>query len=137
MKTGESGFTLIETVLAIVVIGVGLFGVMHLFQGTVSDAMITDQAVQATALARERLERIIFDKKMNGYDYVTQANYPTVESFTAPYLPFTRVVTIQEVRATDLASPQTNSGYKRVNVMVRWGTANQVGVETLVTRWNE
>ncbi len=131
------GFTLVETVLSVFIIGVALFGLMHLFQGSVRTAADTDQAVQAASLARERLERILFDKKMNGYDFVTQANYPAVENFTGAFAPFTRTVAIREVRETDLTTDQANSGYKRVTVGVQWGANGHVTLETLATKWNE
>ena len=133
----QRGFTFIETVMAIVVIGVGLFGLMHLFTGTVSNAFVTDQAIQATELARERLERVVFDKKMNGYNYVTTANYPAVENFTGAFSPFTRTMTILEVRSDNLTTASAGSGYKRVSVTVSWPTGHSVQLETLVTKWNE
>lgn len=133
----QSGFTLIESVLALVVIGIGVFGLMNLFQGTVSNVVSTDQAIQATQLARERLERIVFDKKMNGYDFINTANYPAVESFTGSFSAFTRNISILEVSDSNLTTSSNNSGYKRVTVTVAWSDSNQVVLETLVTKWNE
>ncbi len=133
----ERGFTLIETVMAVLIIGISLFGLMHLFQGTVSTAFDTDQAVRATQLARERLERMIFDKKMNGYNYIVAANYPAVENFTGDFSPFSRRVSITEVRGDNLTTPAPNTGYKRVVVTVSWDATNRVQLETLVTQWNE
>lgn len=137
MRDKQHGFTLVEAVLAVLVIGVGLFGVMNLFQGSVSSSFTTDRAIQATQLARERLERLTFDKKMFGYDYVNSANYPAIENFTGDYAPFSRTITIQEVRASDLSTLENRSGYKRVNVSVAWPGGNNVSLETLLTKWNE
>lgn len=133
----EKGFTFIETILTILIIGIGLFGIMNLFQGTVSTSVDTDRTLQATQLARERIERVLFDKKMNGYDYVTTANYPAIESFSGPFSPFSRTISIQEVRSDDFNQAQANTGYKKVSVTVSWGQGRQVSLESLVTQWNE
>lgn len=133
----ENGFTFIETILAILIIGIGLFGIMNLFQGTVSTAVDTDRTLQATQLARERIERILFDKKMNGYNFVTTANYPTIENFTGAFAPFSRTISIQEVRSDNFNVTQPGTGYKKVSVTTSWGTNSRVTLETLVTQWNE
>ncbi|MBI2083293.1 MAG: prepilin-type N-terminal cleavage/methylation domain-containing protein [Deltaproteobacteria bacterium] len=133
----ETGFTFIETVLAILIIGIGLFGIMNLFQGTVSTSVDTDRTLQATELARERIERILFDKKMNGYDYVTTANYPMIESFSGSFAPFSRTISIREVESDNFNLDRNGSGYKRVAVTVSWEGGRVVMLETLLTKWNE
>ena len=136
-KTRESGFSFIEAILAVVIIGIGIVGLMNLFQRTVSQGLVSDRAVQASQLAHERLERIIADKKGRGYDFITMANYPAIESFTGAFAPFTRTLSIQEVRDSDLMTPQPNTGYKRITVVVTAPGGLSVTEETLVTRWNE
>lgn len=134
-KKSLSGFTLIETVIAMAVITMGLFGTMSLFYNTVGTSMNSHLTVMASSLVRERLEKIIFDKKMQGYDFVQIANYTTPETFTGAFAPFTRTTQIQEVDSVDLTTPRSNTDYKRITVTVSWTGGNQVRLATLVTRW--
>ncbi len=134
--SNTKGFTLIETILAMMVVAIGIFGTMHLFYNTVDRAFETDAYIQATALARERLEEITFDKKMNGYAFIVSANYPTTENLTGIYSAYTRTVTILEVNPADLKSSQSNSGYKKITVKVSWN-GGSVTLDTLLTFWGE
>lgn len=132
----QKGFTLIETILAMLVLAVGIFGTMHLFYQTTHRTFETDAYLKATALAREKLEEITFDKKMNGYAYAVDANYPVSEVLTGNFSDFTRTISIREVDATDLNTTQNNSGYKKVTVMVSW-SGGSLTLDTLVTLWGE
>ena len=134
--SNTKGFTLIETILAMMVVAIGIFGTMNLFYNTVNRAFETDAYIQATALARERLEEITFDKKMNLYASIVSANYPATENLTGAYSAYTRTVTILEVNPADLSSAQNNSGYKKVTVTVSWN-GGSVTLATLLTSWGE
>jgi len=132
----KSGFTLIETVLAMIVLAIGIFGTMHLFYQTADRAFDTDIAIRATSLARDRLEQVIFGKKMNGYASVNATNYPPTESLTGNYSGLTRTTSILEVNPTNLVSAQNGSEYKRVTVTVAWN-GGSITLDTLVTLWGE
>lgn len=131
------GFTLIETVLAISLIAVGFLGTFAMFQNSLGSAVTSVQTLQATWLARERLERVLFSKEMNGYASITTANYPSPETFTGTFSPFTRTTQILEVSSANLTSASNGSGYKRVTVAVTWVGGHSIQLEGLVTLWGE
>ncbi|MBI4373745.1 MAG: prepilin-type N-terminal cleavage/methylation domain-containing protein [Deltaproteobacteria bacterium] len=133
----EKGFTFLETILAILIVGIGLLGITNLFQRSVSQSVDTERVLQATQLARERLEQLLFDKKMRGYDYVVSSSYPVTENLGGLFAPFSRTISIREVRSNDLDQTQAGTGYKRVLVTVSWPVGRQVALETLMTKWME
>lgn len=129
------GFTLIETVLATVVISVGLIGIFAMIRNSLGSSVTSLQSLQAAWLARERLDRILYEKEMQGYGFAVAANYPGPETFAGNFSPFVRATEILEVDDDDLTSPRADSGYKRVTVTVTWPPGNSVAVEGLVTDW--
>lgn len=133
----SKGFTLVEAVLTIIVIAIGLFGMMFLFDNVTRGAMEGDQAITSTYLVRERLERMIFDKVYRGYNYIVAANYPASETVLVGNQAYTRQVSILEVSKGNFSVGQFGSGYKRIDVTASWGTgANQrISEATLVTNY--
>lgn len=133
------GFTLIEVVLTIVIISTGLFGMMILFDNVTKGAMEGDLNLSAVYLAREKLEQIVYDKVYKNYDNVIMSRYSSSENVSLNGNNYIRDLNIYEVDKSDLATPVTppaTSGFKRVDVTIRWGTAaNQRLTETtLITR---
>lgn len=131
----KRGFTLIETLMVIVLMGIMGTGLMLYFAGLGS----TDQArvLQASALAQEKIERVIADKKANGFNsIVPEAGAP----LSAPYERFTRALDVICVNEADLdlsagTMPQCNDTdikAKRVTVTVAW-PGGQADFSTLVT----
>lgn len=127
----SSGFTLIETVIVIVLLGIVSTAVLMHFTNISKSpvAVITNQAV---ALAQAGVEEILADKKIGGFSSIPTGT--TTESpVDATYFPsFTRTTTVYYVDApaldTDI-NPST-SLWKRVSVTV----AGSGGVSiTLVT----
>jgi Tfp pilus assembly protein PilV len=117
----QKGFTIIETVLTTVLLSVGLLGSMQLFFSANTSSLENNFRVTASQLANEKIETIIADKTFRGYDYLVNSNYP-FETMSTPDTGFTRQVDIMEVSPTDLSTVETGSGYKKVGVIVRWGT---------------
>lgn len=140
MRSGlnnERGFTLIEAILTVVLLSFGLVGGLTLFKNATDNSLTKNDEVIAGELAGEKLESILLDKKIQGYGFVLQANYPN-EQMAAPYQEFTRSVTIQEVQAADLTTPQVGSGYKKIDVHVTWGAQNYqtITVSTVVSNYS-
>lgn len=137
----KKGFTLIEAILTMMLLSAGIVGVFTLYHKNIAVADEMEQTVIATALAQEKLEQIIHDKKYNLYAYVTQANYTSPEDLTSIGYPgYTRTTTIQEVLSSDLTTPpqgQQSTGYKRVTVSVQVSGGGTYTFETLVTEWGE
>lgn len=119
----EKGFTLIETLMVVVLMGIMGTGLMLYFAGLGSSNQA--QVVQASALAQEKMEKIIADKKANGFDSITgEAGAP----LASPYDRFTRSVDVICVNEADLdlsagTMPQCNDTdikAKKVTVTIWW-----------------
>lgn len=132
----EKGFTLIETVMVIVILGIIGAGMLMYFA---SMRFAADPAVllQATSLAGNRFERIIADKKANGFNSIVPAAPAPVAS---PFDGFTQEAQVFCVQEADL---DANSGTmpdcsdsdihaKRVQVIVTWA-GGSVDVVSVIT----
>lgn len=133
------GVTLLEALFAIIIIGAGLIGVIYLFTGGTRSAVIADQTVIASNLAREKMEQIMADRVNKGYAATIATNYSDGQ-LSGDYSEFTRNVTIMEMNpddddnVDDFLDPQPGSGYARVTVIVSWkGGTKSVKEETLIT----
>lgn len=138
-KKNQKGFTLIETVLSILVLSIAMGGTLLLFQNATSHSVDSDYRVIAAQLANEKIESIIADKALQGYDSIIEGNYPD-ETLTGAFNGIQRIVTITEVDPNDLNTAQADSGYKRVRVTVTWGggaaQVRTLNVDTLLTEFN-
>ncbi|MBI5300115.1 MAG: prepilin-type N-terminal cleavage/methylation domain-containing protein [Deltaproteobacteria bacterium] len=134
----QRGFTLIEAILTLTILAGGIVGVLTLYQRNIANSDEMEQTLIATLLAEEKLEQIVHDKKYKLYPYIVTANYPATENLTAEGYPaYTRTITIQEVRSTDLITPQSGTGYKRVTVGVSITGGPTITFDTLLTQWGE
>lgn len=129
------GFTLVEVLLTVIIIAIGLFGLMVLYNNAAHSVMEGDVNLMATYLARERLEQMISDKAYRGYDYVVNENYDTSTTVSVGNNYFTRSFNIYEVYRSDLITPLDDSGFKRIDMMVSWGSsgAENITIPTLIT----
>lgn len=127
-RTGgfDHGFTLIESVMVIVVLGIIGIGIMMYFVGvgSSSDPVLETQAGR---LAGEKMERIIADSKANGFNSIVAE---VATPLAAPYSRFSTTVEVICVDEVDLditggTMPQCNDSdisSKRVRVVVSWGS---------------
>lgn len=118
----QKGFSLIEIVLATVLLGVGLTGTMMMLQNSIKATNNTDSLITGSNLANEKIESILADKKFNGYSSITAAQYPVESSLAAPFTQYTRITSVKEVSPSDLMTLQNGSGFKRIDVTVSWGS---------------
>lgn len=130
----KKGFTFVEAILATVLLSVGLWGGLAMFQAATANSSANDARVIAGNLASEKMEQIIADKRFKGYSAVVQDAYPS-EELASPFSGFSRSVAVYEVSPDDLTTPQDGSGYKRVDIQVTWGNAEyqSLGVSTILT----
>lgn len=114
-------FTLMETIVAIVVLGVALPPMLLALREAQRRSTGPIQADRARWLAAERLEEVIADRHsaVRGWAYVTASNYPP-ESPVEGFPGFARAVSIEETGAS-LAGAGT--GFKVVSVTVSWTDA--------------
>jgi prepilin-type N-terminal cleavage/methylation domain-containing protein len=117
----SNGFTLIEAIVAIVVLSVAIPPMLLAMRETQHRRVAPIQADRARWLASERLEEIIADRHSTtrGWAYLVNANY-AAETPVNGFQGFGRSVAITETGA-DLASAGT--GYKKIAVTVTWADA--------------
>lgn len=128
-------FTLIEAVMAIVILAIAIAPLMLALERSSMDQVTPIRVSRARWLATERLEEIIADRysATRGYAYLAEGNYST-ENPVATDPDFTRAVSIVET-AADLQSSGT--GYKTVTVTVSWtgvaGASRTLQISTVLT----
>lgn len=120
-----AGFTLIEVLVALVVLSVAVAAVLQLFGGGLRLARASTDHLEATLLASEKLSEIALDTVEEG----------ATEGTEGPYR-WTRRVTIDPTLLPDAPEPgQTISTFPvrlaRVTVDVRWGANRRVELVTL------
>lgn len=117
-RNSRYGFTLVETIAALVILAMAVPPMMFALRQATVDRMDPIRFSQARWLATERLEDILADRHSStrGYGYIIQANYPP-EAAVASNPAFARRVRILETGA-DLRTP--GIGYKTVTVVLSW-----------------
>jgi len=121
MKNNEKGFSLIELMIAIVILSVGLLGLAGLQATAINGNHHGNTIGQATALAQNTIEQI----RNTSYDEIIPANFPISEPVGGSN--FDRAVLIEE--DTPL------NELKRITVTVSWRKVNlhQVVLRTIVS----
>lgn len=119
----ERGYSLIETVMVMVFLGVAFVAALNVMSTGVSQSVDSELMTKAVALAEEKMEKIVGDKSSRGYGYLIAANYP-VESNPNGMTGFTRTVTIT-----------TYSTYKSIRVVVSNSKIAPMRLTTLVTNY--
>jgi type IV pilus assembly protein PilV len=107
----QQGFTLIEVLVAIIILTIGLLGTAGLTTGIIRGNHFSKNITSATAAAQTQLESV----KSGGYSYALAANFPN-DSVTMGGMAFTRATTITA------NSPAANM--KTVSVTVTWTETN-------------
>lgn len=121
----ERGFTLIEVIMVIVVLAIVGTGILMYFAG-LSGRPDAVTLTQASALAQEKMESLLADKKANGFNTIISeapAALPT------PFDRFTREVDVFCVQESDLDTSNgtmpncsdSDINAKRIRVTVSWG----------------
>lgn len=107
------GFTLVETLIATVIVSISFLGMSTLTTTAIRSLSLSNHRMTAATLAQDKLEEI----KNDTYTNVTSAKYNTEDYNTigyntiAEYLPYRRVVTIA-------AGPEPNT--RIITVAVSW-----------------
>ena len=137
-RTPDSkGFTLIETIITLVVLSIAAVGVLSVFTVGIkgsADPLLLNQAI---SLAQEKMDTIIGDRQntARGYAWIVAADYNAnplkyqPENPVAGFPAFNRSVNIYCVTAADLntgtlAGPPCASGYAHITVTVKIGRAH-------------
>lgn len=131
------GFTLIETIAAIVIVAVAIPAMMWTLAEAQRQRIDPVMTSRATWLATEKLEDVIADRHAptRGWPHLTEANYPD-ESSIDDFPGFSRRVRFKET-GPDLESAGT--GYMIVTVTIEWtgsrGEAHEFDIATVLTEY--
>lgn len=129
-KTNGRGFTLIETIITLVVLSIAVIGVLSVFivgsKGGANPLLLT----QATSLAQEKMDEAIALRKSGGYAAVVA---DPGGAFGAPYGAFTWARTVACVDSGLVAPAACAAGYKIVTVTVTHAVTGSVSLTTLAT----
>lgn len=136
-QSAQSGFTLIETIMALVLIGIIGAGILSYFinlgKGSSEQALVA----QASALAQEGLEEVLADKKTDGFASVVSI---AAAPLAPPYDRYSREVEVFCVSEADLDAssgtmPECNDSdirSKRVRVIISW-SGGQLDIATVIS----
>jgi prepilin-type N-terminal cleavage/methylation domain-containing protein len=119
------GFTLIECLVAIVILGIGIVGVVGCFTAALLSNKKAEEIQQATAFAQDTIE----DMRSRGFGGVTYAEFPA-SSGVAELHQGVRTIEITDNYGGDVRM-------KQVAVEISWGGANRshpsIRLESLIT----
>ncbi len=130
MKTENKGFTLIEVLVAIVILSVGLLGMASLTVGIIKGNKFSNNLSTATTLAQDKME----DIRRLGYSGMPAATTTTTEDYNS----ITGYGTYKRVTVTTVDSPAV--GMKTITVTAYWKDPDQtdhlpaVEVKTILAR---
>lgn len=123
----KSGFTLVEIILAILIISIAVLGMTSAISFTASGSLNAEVMSTAKELAQERMEQLMAIKRNTGYGdpALTQAAM-LFSPLAPPFAQYSRGVEVCLVDANllnpdcDSALPNSDAGYKRVTVSVNY-----------------
>ena len=118
-RKGEKGFTLIEVLVAIVILSVGLLGMASLTVAIIKGNQLSNDLTTATTLAQDKMEQN------------RNTSYSSVSPETKAVLPSPNDEYKREVEVTEA------NDMKTVTVTVYWGGASkedhEVELKTIIT----
>ena len=128
LHDSNSGFTLIEVLVAMVILSVGLLGTAALITGIINSNKLSNRISTATVLAQDKMEEI----KGAGYagiGSIDDLNPYEDEDPVTDYSKFRRVTFIKGVDTPAV------SGLKSITVTVYWDSDNsQVELQTILAQ---
>ncbi|MFC1666757.1 prepilin-type N-terminal cleavage/methylation domain-containing protein [Candidatus Omnitrophota bacterium] len=119
------GFTLIETMIAVVVIGIAFLGLLTVVTGVFINAPRDEVMAVAVGLAKGEMERV------SGLSFADVSNEPPA-NFSGNFSNYSFRVIMSAV-PTDIAVDPSKSNYKQVEVRVTNVIIGDVSLKTIVT----
>jgi type IV pilus assembly protein PilV len=110
----NSGFTLMEVLVAMLILSVGLLGMAALITGIINSNKLSNRISTATVLAQDKMEEV----RQVGYSGMPASDTTTTEDYNS----ITNYSLYKRVTFTDVANPAT--GMKTITVTVYWESDN-------------
>jgi len=124
------GFTLIETVISIVVIGIISLGLVAVLTGVFTNAVRDEAMTVATMLAKGEMERVT---RLDFVDVVDE-NRDDPENFGGNFSNYSWQVRVDAV-PEDIAEDAEMENYKQVEVRVTNTMIGDISLKTIVTNY--
>lgn len=112
-KNSDNGFTLLEVLIAIVILSVGLLGMASLTVGIINGNKFSNDLTTATTLAQDKME----DMRRLGYSGTSATTTTTTENYNS----ITGYEAYKRVTVTTVDNPVV--GMKTVTVTAYWQDA--------------
>ena len=129
------GFTLVETILALVVLGVALVPLINLFAHA-GERDPLPQEVVAAGLAAAKMEELVANRALQGWESftVSPTNYAAVDSTNFPdYQWMVEVVKVSQNDFNQVLGAGNSTRYKRITVFVKKPNTQELKLTTIVT----
>jgi len=124
-KRGECGFTLLEVLVAMVILAVGLLGMASLSIGIIKGNAFSKEISSATTCAREKLE----DVERLGFSDTPATNTTVTESYNS----MTEYADYKRETITTVNTPVTDM--KTITITVYWDSdSHQVQLKTFLAK---
>lgn len=124
-KFQDKGFTIVEVMVAIVILIIGLLAVLQVFPTAFSVERASQMRTQAALLAQEKIESF----HPQSYSDIAVGNF--IESELDP--PFERFSRETNITYVDVNLQETgvDSGLKKIEVIVSWTSALAIGAKNV------
>ena len=133
---GEAGFTLVEALLSLVVLGVALVPLVNLFAQAAERNHLPYEVV-ASGLAAQKMEEVIRNRALQGWTSftATPTTYTTVDITNFPTYQWK--VAVDTVAQNDFNQVVSagSTPYKRITVFVQKPDATELKLTTIVTNY--
>jgi len=119
-RNALGGFTLLEALIAIVILSSGLLGMASLLGSIMGYNLLASNVTAATTLAQDKLEEL----KNNDYDSTSSSESPEIQSLIYK-------------RSWSVAEDSPAANMKTISVKVAWtwrGLPQNVELSTIITR---
>lgn len=141
MRVRGRGFSLLEMMIAIVLVGVAILGLLGLFASGVELSARSRDLACATELAREVLEQVKNLNSQVGFGYIPSGTYlfdPTQDAPQGtplfPPAPYPEAIVNNTHFLITVGGSEISPTLKELRVQVRWGESGNVVLETRLHR---
>lgn len=132
---GEGGFTLVEALLSLVVLGIALVPLINLFGQAAERHTLADEVV-ASGLAASKMEELVANRALEGWTSFTASptTYQNVDATNFPgYQWKVEVVKVAQSDFNQALGAGANTRYKRLTVFVKKPDNTELTLVTVAT----